>query len=228
MSNDDTSSDGQSRVTPLTTTANSAVVRSKPQSWFALPAPVKRVFDLFPLREYERNALPTRAPGEKQREGNALHVFGREEDVRAGRPSFNPGCLKWQVRRSHILSEGLRALKMERLGGEIEADDSIAIRNRHISVSETYNSHSFPRTTTLLLLARCPSSSLRVRAAQAIRKHPIPFQRTNSRNGSRTHKTQLLPLNPTTFVSKPINLSSTTEYEKPGCINYTLHQKTTL
>lgn len=97
MSNDDTSSDGQSRVTPLTTTANSAVVRSKPQSWFALPAPVKRVFDLFPLREYERNALPTRAPGEKQREGNALHVFGREEDVRAGRPSFNPGCLKWQT-----------------------------------------------------------------------------------------------------------------------------------
>ncbi|PIB01779.1 hypothetical protein CB0940_00294 [Cercospora beticola] len=97
MSNDDTPSDGQPRVVPLTTSSNAPVVRSKPQSWFALPAPVKRVFDLFPPREYERNALPARAPDQKQRQGNVLHVFAQEEDIRGGRPSFNPGCLKWQT-----------------------------------------------------------------------------------------------------------------------------------
>lgn len=124
MSNDDTSFDGKSRVTPLTTSSNAPVVRSKPQSWFALPAPVKRVFDVFPLREYESNALPARAPGPKQREENVLHVFIREEDVRAGRPSFNPGCLKWQVRnrvsclkiRAHWKWSGL----MVKLGLTIE------------------------------------------------------------------------------------------------------------
>ncbi|PPJ56221.1 hypothetical protein CBER1_09389 [Cercospora berteroae] len=97
MSTDDTPSDGQPRVVPLTTSSNAPVVRSKPQSWFALPAPVKRVFDLFPLKEYERNALPARATGWKQKGENVLHIFGREEDVRAGRPSFNPGCSKWQT-----------------------------------------------------------------------------------------------------------------------------------
>jgi metaxin len=33
-----------------------------------------------------------------------LHVFTTEEDAKNGRPSFNPGCLKWQVRA--MVNEG--------------------------------------------------------------------------------------------------------------------------
>ncbi|KAF2209725.1 hypothetical protein CERZMDRAFT_46638 [Cercospora zeae-maydis SCOH1-5] len=96
---DDGNPQRSSSSVPLTTNANPAVVQSKnlPQRWFALPPPVKRVFDLFPLREYERNCLPGRVPGRKEREGHVLHVFGREEDLRVGRPSFHPGCLRWQT-----------------------------------------------------------------------------------------------------------------------------------
>ena len=94
---------------PLTTTAQSATQPKR--SIFSLPAPVKRVFDKFPLREYEREELPERArrvvEGIGARTGgNVLHVFASEEDAKLGRPSWNPGCLKWQVRyRSHSLLE---------------------------------------------------------------------------------------------------------------------------
>ncbi|KAI5369208.1 putative thioredoxin-like, metaxin, glutathione S-transferase domain-containing protein [Septoria linicola] len=89
---------------PLTTTAQSATQPKR--SIFSLPAPVKRVFDKFPLREYEREQLPERArrvvQGGRERaggenRGNVLHVFASEEDARLGRPSWNPGCLKWQT-----------------------------------------------------------------------------------------------------------------------------------
>ncbi|KAK5131054.1 hypothetical protein LTR08_001339 [Meristemomyces frigidus] len=65
------------------------------RSFFALPAPVKRMFDHFPLVTYAENELPARAP--KGRQQCSLHVFTTDEDARQGRASFNPGCLKWQV-----------------------------------------------------------------------------------------------------------------------------------
>lgn len=68
----------------------------KRPSIFAIPEPVKRVFNNFPLTTYEPNELPARAP--KQRDEPTLHVFATPEDASRGRPSFNPGCLKWQVR----------------------------------------------------------------------------------------------------------------------------------
>lgn len=72
-------------------------------SWFAIPAPLKRLFDHFPLVTYSESQLPTRAF--KTRSANdVLHVFTNERDAANGRPSFNPSCLKWQVRTdtSHL------------------------------------------------------------------------------------------------------------------------------
>jgi hypothetical protein len=64
-------------------------------SIFRIPAPLKRIFDKFPLVQYGENELPLRAPKDKSQ--HVLHVFTTDKDAREGNPSFNPGCLKWQV-----------------------------------------------------------------------------------------------------------------------------------
>ncbi|EME87767.1 uncharacterized protein MYCFIDRAFT_28422 [Pseudocercospora fijiensis CIRAD86] len=68
---------------------------SAKRSIFALPTSIKRVFDTFPLREFPANALPIRAP--RHREEHVLHVFATDEGAKLSKPSFNPGCLKWQT-----------------------------------------------------------------------------------------------------------------------------------
>ena len=71
----------------------STQVSGKP--WFTTPAPIKRLFDKFPLRAYTPNQLP------KQRHDihaeRTLYIFTTDEGAQTGRPSFNPSCLKWQV-----------------------------------------------------------------------------------------------------------------------------------
>lgn len=65
--------------------------------WFpAVPGPVKRVFDKFPLTTYPPNALPSRSP--RRTEDHVLYIFTDAKGARHGAPSFNPQCLKWQVR----------------------------------------------------------------------------------------------------------------------------------
>ncbi|KAL7949599.1 hypothetical protein V8C42DRAFT_311372 [Trichoderma barbatum] len=65
--------------------------------WFAVPAPVRELFKLFPLDTLPAEPLPERAP-ERARLRPCLYVFARTpEDARNGRPSFNPQCLKWQT-----------------------------------------------------------------------------------------------------------------------------------
>ncbi|KAK4068767.1 uncharacterized protein Triagg1_7127 [Trichoderma aggressivum f. europaeum] len=65
--------------------------------WFAVPAPVRELFKLFPLTTLPAESLPERAP-EPARPRPSLYVFARTlEDARSGRPSFNPQCLKWQT-----------------------------------------------------------------------------------------------------------------------------------
>ena len=64
-------------------------------SIFRIPTSLKRVFDKFPLVQYDENELPLRAPKDKSQ--HVLHVFTTDKDAREGKPSFNPGCLKWQV-----------------------------------------------------------------------------------------------------------------------------------
>ncbi|KAM0485253.1 hypothetical protein ACHAPX_001237 [Trichoderma viride] len=65
--------------------------------WFAVPAPVRELFKIFPLTTLPADPLPERSP-ERTRPRPRLYVFARtEEDARSGRPSFNPQCLKWQT-----------------------------------------------------------------------------------------------------------------------------------
>ncbi|KAL4943575.1 hypothetical protein BDV06DRAFT_189650 [Aspergillus oleicola] len=65
------------------------------RDYFSVPAPVKRVFDRFPLVTYPANDLPHH--GWSARQGNQLFVFTDATGARRGRPSFNPQCLKWQA-----------------------------------------------------------------------------------------------------------------------------------
>ncbi|KAM0264476.1 hypothetical protein ACHAQJ_000667 [Trichoderma viride] len=76
--------------------AAAAGPNSRP-GWFAVPAPVRELFKIFPLTTLPAESLPERAP-KGARSRPCLYVFARtEEDARSGRPSFNPQCLKWQA-----------------------------------------------------------------------------------------------------------------------------------
>jgi metaxin len=68
---------------------------NKIQRFFAIPAPVKKVFDKVPFVTYAANELPQRAPRPSKKA--SLYVFSTEEDAARGNPSYNPSCLKWQV-----------------------------------------------------------------------------------------------------------------------------------
>ncbi|KAJ4306137.1 hypothetical protein N0V88_000933 [Collariella sp. IMI 366227] len=67
-------------------------------SWrkIQIPRPLQQLFDYFPLRTYEPNALPERSQQLTSSDLPTLYVFSTDEDARLGLPSFNPGCLKWQ------------------------------------------------------------------------------------------------------------------------------------
>lgn len=65
------------------------------RSVFDVPAPIKQLFDRFPLVTYDINHLPQRAP--QHRNAPVLHVFATEAEASKGAPSYNPACLKWQV-----------------------------------------------------------------------------------------------------------------------------------
>jgi hypothetical protein len=69
------------------------------RSIFDVPAPIKQLFDRFPLLTYPTNELPQRAP--QHRDAHVLYIFTSEHGARRGLPSFNPACLKWQVRASY-------------------------------------------------------------------------------------------------------------------------------
>ena len=63
--------------------------------WFTTPAPIKRLFDRFPLRTYPANELPQRKSLDRARHN--LYIFTADDPESLGSPSFNPGCLKWQA-----------------------------------------------------------------------------------------------------------------------------------
>jgi metaxin len=66
---------------------------------FGVPAPVKRVFDRFPLISYEAEEIPASLHKSGSSERNRLFVFIGPEQATKGAPSFNPQCLRWQVSR---------------------------------------------------------------------------------------------------------------------------------
>ncbi|KAH7371261.1 hypothetical protein BKA66DRAFT_514288 [Pyrenochaeta sp. MPI-SDFR-AT-0127] len=65
------------------------------RSIFDVPAPIKQLFDKFPLQTYPVNDLPQRAP--RHRNEHVLYVFATDEGALRGAPSYNPACLKWQA-----------------------------------------------------------------------------------------------------------------------------------
>jgi hypothetical protein len=74
---------------------------SNASPFFTVPAPIKRLFDKFPLTTYPANEIPQRLrPHDNV---NQLYVFTDASGARHGRPSFNPQCLKWQVRAVYSL-----------------------------------------------------------------------------------------------------------------------------
>ena len=79
------------------------------RQWFTTPKPIKRLFDRFPLVTYSSNELPRRTA--ERRNQHALYIFTTEEGAKRDALSFNPGCLKWQVRQFKILTLGDRMLK---------------------------------------------------------------------------------------------------------------------
>lgn len=79
---------------------------NSPRSFFTVPPIIKHVFDKFPLTTYPENGLPERLPS--RRHATQLFVFSDAASARRGRPSFNPQCLKWQVRSSSTIRKGLQ------------------------------------------------------------------------------------------------------------------------
>ncbi|BCR86443.1 putative mitochondrial outer membrane protein (Sam35) [Aspergillus chevalieri] len=75
------------------TMSDNVVTRTR--DFFSVPAPIKRIFDRFPLTTYPPNDLPERTGTNAQ--GNRLFIFTDAASARRGRPSFNPQCLKWQA-----------------------------------------------------------------------------------------------------------------------------------
>lgn len=89
-----------SRSSRSNVTATSSRQQQQPpsSSIFSVPAPIKQLFDQFPLLTYPVNEFPQRVP----QHGNAhvLYVFTTDQGALQGAPSYNPACLKWQVRLS--------------------------------------------------------------------------------------------------------------------------------
>jgi metaxin len=90
-----TSDDSQS-----TAASSHPLKQERTSPWFSVPEPVRRVFDKFPLRTYPANDLPRRSP--RRREATTLYIFTSPKSARKGAPSFNPACLKWQVRQASL------------------------------------------------------------------------------------------------------------------------------
>lgn len=62
------------------------------RSWIQLPAPLRVIFDQFPLITYNSNAFPWR--GQTSKNQHTLYIWTLPGDETL---SPNPGCLKWQA-----------------------------------------------------------------------------------------------------------------------------------
>jgi hypothetical protein len=123
---------------------------------FSIPAPVKRLFDKVPVLTYPPNELPQRTP--RPNKLPSLYVFIGDEDAAAGRPSFNPGCLKWQVRDAgNFFIRGLLTF------------------HRRSSESPEFNTVSSPQTIMPLPPESFLSYCLHFMAHRPHKNHRSPF-----------------------------------------------------
>ncbi|MCJ1398119.1 hypothetical protein MMC11_001316 [Xylographa trunciseda] len=95
------SSNGSSKLlsgengTPTSRPPSSARASPPSRPWFALPAPLKHLFSLFPLRTLPSSQLPARTA--HHRDQHVLYIFTDPTTSNRNAPSFNPTCLKWQT-----------------------------------------------------------------------------------------------------------------------------------
>ncbi|KAI9665053.1 MAG: hypothetical protein M1821_006501 [Bathelium mastoideum] len=81
---------------PKNSQPDASTSRSASHNLFRIPAPIKRIFNRFPLLSYPANELPLRAP--RARTQHALYVFQvHGANVGLKEASCNPSCLKWQT-----------------------------------------------------------------------------------------------------------------------------------
>lgn len=100
MSAPQSSSSGTSSSSAGISSSSSTTKSATTRSIFVVPGPIKKLFDLVPVRVYQPNELPQRSP--KPSKIPSLYIFSTPEDAAAGRPSFNPSCLKWQVCKLYL------------------------------------------------------------------------------------------------------------------------------
>ncbi|EFE39159.1 mitochondrial outer membrane protein (Sam35), putative [Trichophyton verrucosum HKI 0517] len=122
---DEDDEEDKHELMPAKTDSAMKTAEEGPKSWLpAIPKPVKRLFDQFPLVTYPPNTAPassssTAGPasstgtdtnvGANERPGeHRLYIFTSADAARNGRPSVNPQCLMWQV--SNPSSSGARSL----------------------------------------------------------------------------------------------------------------------
>lgn len=107
---------GATSESPLSSNRSSSKATGSSPQWFTTPQLIRRLFDEFPLRTYPVNELPLRSP--QNRDRHTLWIFTTSRGARFGTPSFNPGCLKWQVssQRTKRLSDACTHTDSELLG----------------------------------------------------------------------------------------------------------------
>ena len=153
MSTDDTESrqDDQQRERSSWTS-----FRSFFRALVEIPPPVKRLFDSVPLIIYPKpNELPVRAKAFKRHSDgqNVLCVFTTRKDAEDRNPSFNPGCLKWQV-RNYDCSIDLPTLCMLTTNTN---GQQIFLKFRNVSfITQPSNNHASPTGALPFLITTGP------------------------------------------------------------------------
>lgn len=102
--------DGAHEATKESATAGDS--RSDWRDMFAVPEAAKRVFRKFPLVTYSPNQRPLRSP--TQRDAHTLYIWTTVDDAENDDASFNPTCLKWQVRYTRAPSATTAGLWLTR------------------------------------------------------------------------------------------------------------------
>ena len=125
--------------------------RRRPQqassrSFFSIPAPVKQLFDRFPLVTYPINHLPQRAP--HHRDTPVLHLFTTNEGALKGAPSYNPACLKWQVRMNKSVWVAYQADVFSRHTSSFPTSTSASLRPVTTHLRAARFRFSFPHSQT--------------------------------------------------------------------------------
>lgn len=89
--------EAQPGTAPVAPATSASAVPPRYANPFAVPEPIRRLFKRFPLHTTPENELPARCAVAAE-QLPVLFVFASDEAARAGAPSHNPACLKWQVR----------------------------------------------------------------------------------------------------------------------------------